>query len=151
MNGHNTKENFQKFKVYGNHKSAEANIKKYEATMVKDNQRDNIYVVDLELLDFIHHMHLTPKGLVDVDNKWKSDRLVFDSSFEPDPTSTSINNQVSKQTDGGVTFAGSFVQYLTWIWNMRISYPNSVILLGDNDVKYAFCLVKNNPAVVGMH
>ena len=126
MDGHNTEENFQKFKKYGNHTSVEANIDKYEATMIKDNRRGNIYVVDPELLDFIHHMHLTPQGLVDIDNKYKSERPVFDSSFQPDPFSDSINNWVSKDTEGGVTFAGSFVQYLTWIWNLRISYPHSV-------------------------
>ena len=119
--------------------------------MVKDSRKDNIFVVDPKLLDFIHHMHLTTKGLVDVDNKLKSDWLVFDSSYQPDPTSTSINNWVSKETEGGVTFAGSFVRFLTWIWNMRISYPNTAILLGDDDVTNAFRLIKNNPAVVGMH
>ena len=105
--------------------------------MVKDNCRGNIFVVDPELLDFIHHMHLTPQGLVDVNNKWKSDRPVFDSFYQPDPTRTSTNNWVSKETEGGVTFAGSFVRVLTWIWNMQISYPNTAILLGDDDVKNA--------------
>ena len=83
--------------------------------MVKDNRRGNIFAVDPELLDFIPHLHLTLQGLVDVDNKWKADRPVFNSSYQPDPTSTSINNWVSKDTEGGVTLAGLFIQYLTWI------------------------------------
>ena len=55
-----------------------------------------------------------------------------------------INNWVSKETEGEVTFAGLFIRYLTWIWNMQISYPDTAIFLGDDDVK-------NNPAIVGMH
>ena len=115
MDGHNKEANFQKFRKYGNHTSVEAIIDKYKATMIKDNRRGNIYAVDPELLDFIHHMHLTPQGLVDIDNKYKSERPVFDSSFQPDPFSDSINTRVSKDTEGGVTFAGLFVRYLTLI------------------------------------
>ena len=33
---------------------------------------------------------------------------------------------------------------------MRISYIDTVILLGNDDVKNAFRLMKNNPAVVAM-
>ena len=34
---------------------------------------------------------------------------------------------------------------------MQISYPNTVILLRNDNVKDAFRLVKNNSAVVGMY
>ena len=34
---------------------------------------------------------------------------------------------------------------------MRITYPNEPIFIGDDDVKNAFRLIKNNPAVVGMY
>ena len=34
---------------------------------------------------------------------------------------------------------------------MQTSYTNTVILLGDDNMKNVFCLVKNNPTVVGMH
>ena len=69
MNGHSCENNFQKFKEYGNHKSVEVNINTYKSLMVKYNRRGNIYVADPELLEFINHLHLTPKELVDVDNK----------------------------------------------------------------------------------
>ena len=40
---------------------------------------------------------------------------------------------------------------ITSIWNLRITYPNQPIYIGDDDVKNAFRLIKSNPAVVGMH
>jgi len=40
---------------------------------------------------------------------------------------------------------------LWWIWNLRITYPNTAILLGDNDITGAFRLIKYNPWVVSMH
>jgi hypothetical protein len=40
---------------------------------------------------------------------------------------------------------------LRWIWNLRITYPDTAILLGDNDITGAFRLIKYNPWVVSMH
>ena len=62
-----------------------------------------------------------------------------------------INDWIDKTTKGQVYFPGSFIQILTSIWNMRITYPNEPIYIGEDDVKNAFRLIKTNPAVVGMH
>ena len=34
---------------------------------------------------------------------------------------------------------------------MQITYPDAAIFLGNDDVKNAFYLIKNNPVVVGMY
>ena len=54
-------------------------------------------------------------------------------------------------TEGEVYFPGFFIRILVAIWNMRITYPDEPIYIGDDDVKNAFRLIKTNPAVVGMH
>ena len=119
--------------------------------MLKDSRRGNNLLLDKNLLMFIPNIHLTPQGLVDVDNKWKSDRPVFDSTFCPEIWCNVINDWVDKSTEGQVHFSGSFVRLITSIWNLRITYPDQPIYIGDDDVKNAFRLIKSNPAVVGMH
>ena len=119
--------------------------------MLKDSRRVNTLLSDKNLLMFIPHLHLTPQGLVDVDNKWKSDRPVFDSTFRAQIWCNAINEWVDKTTEAQVYFSGSLIRLITSIWNMSIIYPDQPIYIGDDDVKNAFRLIKNNPAVVGMH
>ena len=119
--------------------------------MLEDSRRGNTLLLDKNLLMFIPHLHLTPQGLVDLDNKWKSDRPVFDPTLCPQIWCDAINDWVDKTTEGQVYFPGSFTRLLISIWNMRITYPNQPIYIGDDDVKNAFRLIISNPAVVGMH
>lgn len=151
VHGYSSNENFQQYRHYGNHSSCDIHKEKFKQVMLKDSRRGNTLLLDSKLLMFIPHLHLTPQGLVDVENKWKSDRPVFDSTFRPQIWCTAINDWVDKSTEGEVYFSGSFIRLITSIWNMRITYPDQPIYIGDDDVKNAFRLIKNNPAVVGMH
>ena len=114
---------------YGNHSSCDMHKKEFKGTIVKDVKRANIALLDKNLILFIPHLHLTPQGLVDVENKWKSSRPVFDASFRPDRWCMSINDWVDKATEGKVYFPGSFTRLLSAIWNMRITYPNEPIYI----------------------
>ena len=78
-------------------------------------------------------------------------RPVFDSTFRPEIWCDAINDWVDKSTEGQVYFSGSFIRLIISIWNLRITYPNQLIYIGDDYVKNAFRLIKTNPAVVGMH
>jgi hypothetical protein len=62
-----------------------------------------------------------------------------------------INDWTNKANEPQVVFSGSFFRLLRWIWNLRITYPDTAILLGDNDITGAFRLIKYNPWVVSMH
>ena len=100
---------------------------------------------------FIPYLHLTPQAIVDVFNKWKSERPVFDLSFRLSIFLMAINDWINKITEGEVFFPGSFIRFLTWVWNMRISYPWLAIFLCDDDIINAFRLIKINPDLVSMH
>ena len=151
VHDYSSNENFREYRAYGNHSSCDIHEEKFMQVMLKDSRRGNTLLLDKNLLMFTPHVHLTPQGLVDVENKWKSDRPVFDSTFRPQIWCEAINDWVDKSTEGQVYFAGSFVRLITSIWNLRITYPNQPIYIGDDDVKNAFRLIKSNPAVVGMH
>ena len=149
-NAHNTEENLQKFYDYGNHSSVDDNPDIFMKTLIKDSRRGNTLLFDDRFFSYIPNVHLTPQGIASLDDKWKQERAVFDSSFRPDLFSFAINDWTSKLTEPEVQFPGSFLRLLIWIWNLRISYPHLAIFLGDNDVTNAFRLIKNNPGVVAM-
>ncbi|KAG7368827.1 hypothetical protein IV203_031570 [Nitzschia inconspicua] len=146
-----TEANFLSFFRYGNHASARNNPDKLMQVFVKDAKRGFTLVVDDRLLPFIRDTHLTPIGIVDLENPWKNDRPVFDSTFRPEPWCFAINDWTDKHNEPTLQFPGSFRRLLVWIWNLRISYPHEPILIGDNDICGAFRLVKFNPDVVPMH
>ena len=123
VHGYSSNENFREYRAYGNHSSCDIHEEKFKQVMLKDSRRGNTLLLDKNLLMFIPNIHLTPQGLVDVDNKWKSDRPVFDSTFCPEIWCNAINDWVDKSTEGQVYFSGSFVRLITSIWNLRIAYP----------------------------
>ena len=150
-NASNTEANLLKYYHYGNHSSVDQNPDVFQKVLVKDSRRGHVIILDDRLFQFIPNTHLTPQGLVDIDNPWKKPRAIFDSTFRPDEFSMAINDWTTKTTEPDVTYPGSFVRFLQWLWNLRITYPTQPIYLGDDDVTGAFRLIKLNPGVVGMH
>jgi hypothetical protein len=63
----------------------------------------------------------------------------------------SIDDFTNKHTEPEIVFPQAWVFYLTWLWNLRITYPRKEVYLGDDDVSGAFCQVKYNPNLVAMH
>ena len=84
VHAYSSNKNFMAYWNYGNHSSCDLHKKEFKGTIIKDVRRGNIALLDKTLILFIPHLHLTPQGLVDVENKWKSCRPVFDASFRPD-------------------------------------------------------------------
>jgi hypothetical protein len=62
-----------------------------------------------------------------------------------------INDFTNKRTEPKIVFPKVWVFYLTWLWNLRITYPREEVYLGDDDVSGAFRQVKYNPNLVAMH
>ncbi len=151
VNATNTEENFLHYYQYGNHSTVDQHPDIFLKALVKDSRRGNVIILDDRLLPYMPHTHLTPQGLADVDNKWKNPRTIFDSSFRPDVHCMAINDWTDKHNEPAVTYPGSFVRFLSYLWNLRISYPDQPIFLGDDDITNAFRLIKTNPCAVGMH
>ena len=94
--------------------------------------------------------HLTPQAIENLDDRWKEARHISDSSFLVHPESETINTWATKKTELPLHFPGSFEQTLQLIYNLRITYPDDPIYLGDDDVTNAFKWIKNNPSIVAM-
>jgi len=119
--GDATEENFRKFFQYGNHGSATKNPTKLMEVFTKDVKRGFALAIDARFLPFTPDVHLTLIGIVNIDDRWKSERPVFDASFHPDNTCESINDWTNKKDEPDVTFPGSFIRLIVHIWNLRIS------------------------------
>ena len=149
INAESTQENFHQFRNYGNHKSV---TERPEATLkafAKDNRRGFNLSIDPRMLPFILHAHVSPQGLVIKDGK--PDRPVFDCTFRPNPSSMAINDWTDKQNEPVLEFPSAFMDFLIHIYNLRITYPNQRIFIGDDDVSGAFRHSKSHPDLVSMN
>jgi hypothetical protein len=150
-NGSSTETNFQQFLSYGNHKTIEQDWERTEKTMRKDAQRGYNIHMDVDLVQFIPHLHLTPQGIANLEDPFKKDRPFFDSSFRPHLESFAINDWTSKDNEPPISFPTAFEEFAEFLWNLRISYPNEEIYLGDDDICGFFRHGKYNPQLVAMH
>jgi hypothetical protein len=146
-----TERNFRAFFEYGNHKTITEDVPKTQKALVKDIRRGYVLIMYPWLAFFIPNLHLTPLGMVDMDKLHKNPRPIFHSSFRPQPWAMAINDYTSKTTEPEIVFPQAWINYLTWVWNLRITYPRDELYLGDGDVSGAFRQVKYNPNLVAMH
>ena len=146
-----TEENFQAYRQYGNHKSTDENPEIAARLLAKDFRKGYVVMMDQRLLDCVPHLHVTPIGIAELDNPDRKERFVFDSSFRPNIRCLAINDVTSKDTEPELTFSKAFMDFLRWVWNLRITYPYEKLLVGDDDVSGAFRGGKFNPHLVGMH
>jgi hypothetical protein len=150
-NAEATERNFRAFMEYGNHKTITEDIPKTQKALAKDIRRGYVLVMDPWLVFFVPNLHRTPLGMVDLSKIHKNPRPIFDSTFRPTSWAMAINDFTNKRTEPKIVFPKAWVFYLTWLWNLRITYPREELYLGDDDVSGAFRQVKYNPNLVAMH
>ena len=108
-------------------------------------------MTDQRIIDFLLNAHVTPLGLVDPNHRFKAARIVFDSTFRVNVWSDAINDWTDIANEPPMVFGQAFDRYLIWLWNLRITYPDEEIYVGDDDVSGAFRHVKLHPSLVAMH
>jgi hypothetical protein len=62
-----------------------------------------------------------------------------------------INDFTSKLSKPEMVFPLAWINYLTWLWNLQMTYPWVELYLGDDDMSGAFWRIKYNPNLVAMH
>jgi hypothetical protein len=150
-NAATTEKNFRAFMAYGNHKTIAEDIPKTQQALVKDIRRGYVLIMDPWLTFFVPNLHRTPLGMVDLNKPHKNPRPIFYSSFCLSPWAMAINDFTSKLSEPEIVFPLAWIKYLTWLWNLRITYPWVELYLGDDDVSGAFRQIKYNPNLVAMH
>jgi hypothetical protein len=143
--------NFQEYLAYGNHSTMDEEPDMTYRSLLKESSRGYCLIFDVRMVHFTLNCHLTPNGLIDIAHPYKKPRPIFDSSFRPKPWCSGINDWTSKHTEPPLHFGPSYLNAITWLYNMRISYPHAEIYPADDDISGAFRHGKYHPNVVGMH
>jgi hypothetical protein len=144
-------DNFTAYYRYGNHSTVDDDPEKAYQAMVKDNRKGFTLLFDYRAVLLMLHCHLTPQGLVDLNTPYKNPRPIFDSSFRPYPWCFAINDWTHKDNEPALTFAGAELEFMVWLYNLRITYPDLEIYIADDDVSGAFRLMKYHPNCMAMH
>ena len=145
LNATSTHKNYLDYFRYGNHSSILKDEHKTLQAMNKEDRNQFLITLPSWIARFIRHSHLTPQGLLS--KPGKNDRLIWDGSFLPNWDSTCINMMLSHETEPTIIYGDAFQRHLETIWNLRITYPTTEILLFDDDVKSAFRQCKYHPDV----
>ena len=140
-----TRQNFLEFLNYGNHTSIKQNLEKTLNTMSKEDRNQYLIPLPKWIARFLKHLHVTPQGLLV--KKDKNDRLIWGGSFIPHWAAICINMMLSHDSEPVIVYGSTFMKYLEYIWNLRITYPVTDIMLFDDDVKGAFRHCKYHPDV----
>lgn len=143
--------NFQVFYNYGNHATVDVDPSKTFGALVKDTKRGYVLPFDRRAIPFVLNCHVTPQGMVDLDKPGKKPRPIFDSSFRPAPWATAINDWTNKENEPPIHCVATEVLFMSWLWNLRISYPTLAIYIGDDDISGAFRWLRYHPNLVGLH
>jgi hypothetical protein len=147
-----SKENFQAYLQYGNHKSVTQNQSVFKSTIIKQSTRGLTLIMDPQLIHLALNAHLSPQGLVDIIHKRRKPRSLSDtSSFRPFPGAFAINDWTDKKNEPKLHFTKLFKRLCIWHWNLAISYPDLDHYTGNDDVQCAFAQIKCNPNLVAMH
>lgn len=134
VNALSTETNFHEFTAYGNHSTVAKFESQAKGAVQKDFTRSYTLTANPALIFFAYDMHLTPQGLVDVGHIYRKPRPIFDATFRPLPHSMAVNDFTNKDTEPAILFPASFGNFLTWIYNLRITYPTEEIYICDDDV-----------------
>lgn len=141
-----THQNFKDYMKYGNHSSFDTDKAKIKKSLLKELKNNWIFTLPFWLPWFVPDAHTTPQGLIQ--RLFKKDRLVFDASFVIFWYSQFINKFTSLENEPTIHFQDTWINSLTWLWNLRISYPDRDILTWADDIAAAFRQCKMNPEII---
>jgi hypothetical protein len=147
---HSSEANYQTYRKYGNHRMLPPQREQLRKSLIKDEEtRGYVFLAHNLLSHFVYNCHITPYGVVV--KPGKKDRPFSDASFHPEIDSMGINDWTSTDDEWPVIFQESERAYYREVCNLRITFPTSGIVQGDDDVQGAFKHLRANLNLVGMH
>lgn len=132
----------------GNHPSVAKYMVEVLNTMAKEHRNRFNMPLPCYIARYLPHSFLTPQHALT--RPGKAMRLIFDAAKRYTPQSTPVNMMTSTHlgTELDCLYGDTFLTLLERIWDLRISYPNSDIVMHANDVKSCFKQMKLHPDVM---
>ena len=147
INWEESAENKQAFIDRGNNPSIEANKKKVDKTMNKEERNSHAIPFESFLLMFSAYARLTPQHLRQQEGK--KDRLIWNGKGKAFGEEVTMNEVTDMMDETPITFGIVYISFITWIYNMRITYPDEDILLAYIDISSCFRFPRIHPDLVG--
>jgi len=131
----------------GNQKSFVENPDIVRKTVNKEDKFSQLIPIEEWCCLFSPYVRHTPQGMVCKINS--NPRMVWDGSTKLTAMDTVMNEITSTDEEADITFGLVEKQFCRYIYNLRVTYPNSEILLATADVKACFRFPRINPDLTG--
>ena len=131
----------------GNSRSFNDNTDLVLKTINKEDRYSHLVPMDETICRFSPHCRHTTQTMVI--KKGKNDRLVWDGSTTMKPTDIVMNQITPTINEAPITFGHVKMQMYINIYNTRISYPRSTILLAAADIKACFRFARLHADLTG--
>ena len=145
LSGEMSRENFLSYWRYGNHRNMEDDPQKLKKVLNKEDKHKYMFSLPIWSTRFIPNLHLSPQGIIQ--KKGKEDRLVNDASHLRNYDSTCLNMLTHPEKEPTLEYGSAFTDYLTHIYDLRITHPTEDLLLYSDDVSGAFRWPRLNPYI----
>ncbi len=107
-----------------------------QATVTKEVRNSHLLPLARWICTCSAHARHTPQNILV--KQGKKPRLIWDGTTRQSWQDSTMNMMTPIDAELTVTFGTAFLMLCTWIWNLRISYPNEDILLAFVDISSCF-------------
>ena len=140
-------ENKEAFLSRGNNPSIEMYPDIVEKTTNKEDRNGHVITFEDFIVFFSAFARATPQHIIA--KLGKKPRLIWDGKTKLFAHETTMNEATPIDRETPVMFGLVFLHFCTWIWNMRISYPDQDIYLAFIDISSCFRFPRVFPDLIG--
>ena len=118
-------------------------------TMNKEDKNNFVIPLPHWLASMVPNLFFTPQHILE--KPGKKDRQIFDGSKRYTPESVCLNMMTSTKlgVEDDCLFGDARQRIWTRLYNLRITYPSTDIIIHANDVKSCFRQIKLHPDIMG--
>lgn len=115
-------------------------------TMVKEEKHHHIICLDSWTVHASAYTYVTPQTIIYKNGKG---RLIWDGTSKLYWDDVVMNEITPTDKEADVTFGTVFRRYCTYLWNLRITYPDEDIVLAFLDISACFRWPRLSPDLAG--
>ena len=147
LNWFETASNKAAFLRRGNHPAVRQHASVVDSTLVKEVRNCHLIPFPRWMCVFSATAHHVPQNILL--KPGKKPRLIWDGKTKKYVWEITMNEVTSMEEELDIDFGIVFLQFCTWIWNCRISYPDRDIFLAFLDISSCFRFPRTFPDLVG--
>lgn len=147
FNWEESAENKEAFLSRGNNPSIDRHPDIVQKTTNKEDRNGHVVTFEDFVVFFSPYARATPQHIIA--KIGKKPRLIWDGKSKLFANETSMNEATPIDRETPVMFGLVFLNFCTWIWNMRISYPDKDIYLAFIDISSCFRFPRVFPDLIG--